>query len=84
MILHIGNNKYILKEDIIAILDRKAADGTKKTREFISRLIEDNCLVGDLNSFIKSYIFVTDNNKTIIYTSHISSKTLSNRSSYKG
>lgn len=65
------------------ILDRKSVDGAKKTREFIDRLIEENCLVGELNSYTKSYIFVNANNKTMIYTSKISSKTLLNRGSYK-
>jgi hypothetical protein len=83
MILHIGDNKYILQEEIIIILDRKSADGSKKTREFINKLIEDNCLIGELNSYTKSYIFVNINNKTMIYTSKISSKTLLNRGSYK-
>lgn len=30
MIVHIGDNNYIFEKNIIAILDRKAADGTKK------------------------------------------------------
>lgn len=81
MILHIGDNNYILKDDIIAILDRKSADGTKGTREFINSLINNNCLVGELDPSIKSYILVNNDKKTIIHTSNISSKTLANRSS---
>lgn len=83
MILHIGDNKYIMQEDIIIILDRKAADSTKKTKEIINRLVEDNCVIGELDPDVKSYIFAKVNNKTMIYTSKISSKTLAHRSSYE-
>ena len=84
MIIHIGENNYIfLKKNIIAILDKKAAEGTKKTREFINKLIEDNCVIGSLDQNTKSYIVVSDNNKTIVYTSNISSKALSNRNIYE-
>ena len=83
MIIHIGNNNYIYEKDIIAILDKKAADGTKKTREFISKLIEDNRLVGDINSKTKSYIITVEDKKdAVVYTSNISSKTWLNRNIY--
>ncbi|CAK7061425.1 DUF370 domain-containing protein [Tissierella carlieri] len=83
MIIHIGENNYIFEKNIIAILDKKAAEGTKKTREFINKLIEDNCVIGSLDQNTKSYIVVSDNNKTIVYTSNISSKALSNRNIYE-
>lgn len=83
MIIHIGDNNYIFEKNIIAILDKKAADGTKKTREFINKVIEENCLVGSLDLNTKSYIVVSDNNKTIVYTSNISSKALANRNIYE-
>ncbi len=83
MIIHIGDNNYIFEKNIIAILDKKAAEGTKKTREFINKLIEDNCIVGALDQNTKSYIVVSDQNKTLVYTSNISSKALSNRNIYE-
>lgn len=83
MIIHIGDNNYIFEKDIIAILDKKAAEGTKITREFINRLIEDNCLIGTLDLNTKSYIVVSDNNNTMVYTSNISSKALANRNTYE-
>ena len=79
MIIHIGENNYIHKEDIIAILDKKSMDSTKISRNFINNIIKDNCLIGKLDSYVKSYILVENENKTIIYTSNISSKVLSNR-----
>ncbi len=83
MIIHIGDNNYIFEKNIIAILDKKAAEGTKRTREFINKLIADNCLIGSLDLNTKSYIVVSDNNKTIVYTSNISSKALANRNIYE-
>ncbi|WP_353094597.1 extracellular matrix regulator RemB [Tissierella praeacuta] len=83
MIIHIGDNNYIFEKNIIAILDKKAAEGTKITREFINRLIEDNCLIGTLDLNTKSYIVVSDNNNTMVYTSNISSKALANRNTYE-
>lgn len=83
MIIHIGDNNYVFKRDIIAILDKKSFDGTKKAREFINKLIEDNCFVGSLNEKIKSYIIVSEKNKTKIYTSKISSKALAKRDMYE-
>lgn len=55
----------------------------KKTREFINKLIEDNCIIGSLDSHTKSYVVVSDNNKTVLYTSNISSRALSNRNIYE-
>lgn len=79
MILHIGDNNYIFKKDIIAILDRKSIDSMKISSNFINEIIKEDCLVGRLDSQIKSYILVSKENKTIIYTSSISSKALANR-----
>lgn len=83
MIIHIGDNNYLFKDNIIAILDKKSADSTKRTRDFINNLIQDNCLVGSLDSKTKSYIIVSEENKTKIYTSKISSKALANRNSFE-
>ena len=79
VIIHIGENNYVLKEDIIAILDKKSMDSTKISRNFISNIIKNNCLIGKLDSYVKSYVLVESENKTIIYTSNISSKVLANR-----
>lgn len=79
MIIHIGENNYIFKDDIIAILDKKSMDSTKISRSFINDIIKNNCLIGKLDSYVKSYVLVENENKTIIYTSNISSKVLANR-----
>lgn len=81
MIIHIGENNYVFKDDIIAILDKKSMDSTKISRNFINDIIKNNCLIGKLDSYVKSYILVGNENKTMIYTSNISSKVLANRNS---
>ena len=83
MLIHIGDNNYLFKKDIIAILDKKSVDATKKTREFIDKMIKSDCLVGSLDINTKSYIVAKDNKETKIYTSKISSKALSNRSIFE-
>lgn len=79
MFIHIGENSYIFKDDIIAILDKKSMDSTKISRDFIDNIIKDKCLIGKLDAYVKSYILVEHENKTMVYTSNISSKVLSNR-----
>ena len=79
MIIHIGNNKYLYKEDIVAILDRKSTESTKKSVSFINELIEDNNIVGNIDQYTKTYIITSKDNKTMLYTSNISSKALVNR-----
>ena len=82
MIIHIGDGNYIFQKSIVAILDKRAAEGVKRTREFISKLMEEGCLIGSLDKDVKSYIVVSEDNKTMLYTSNISSKALSNRNIY--
>lgn len=82
MFIHIGEDDYIYKNDIIAILDRKSIDSRKISSDFIDSLIKDNCLVGKLDSSVKTYILLSENNKIKIYTSTISTKALANRNSW--
>lgn len=80
MIMHIGEDNFVYKEDIIAILDKRTAEASKKTREFLSNLIGKGAVVGDINEYTKSYILISNGkNNPKIYTSNISSKALINR-----
>lgn len=79
MVIHIGDDIYIYKEDIVAILDKKSAESNKDTRNFINKLGEDNCIIGSIDRYTKTYVLVSQDNKTNIYTSKISSKALVNR-----
>ncbi len=89
MFLHIGNNRYILKKDIIAILD-KSSFSSKEMEGFIDNLIEKDCSVNWNLDDIKTYILAYSSNKSatnsrgckrecILYPSTISSNTLCKR-----
>lgn len=84
MILHIGNNMTILKNNILVILDYKMVEESDSNRALVKRLIEDGKLVNKIDEDTKSFILtIEDKNKTQkelkLYTSNISSKTLLNR-----
>lgn len=91
MFLHIGGNTYILKGDIVAILDKDTLNHSKKANEIVQKLIENGSLKGeemDLDN-VKSYIitckrrFNSKNRKLEkeygLYLSSISSTTLLRR-----
>lgn len=78
MIIHIGNNNYIYKEDIVAILDRDSVT-SGESKSFIEGLMDKKKLIGPMDSKVKSYIIVVRDNRTSVYTSNISSKALINR-----
>ena len=65
MFLHIGNNKTIPLNEVIAIID-------------INSFYK--CIFNEENNDIKSYIITWREKETIIYTSNISSSTLLKRS----
>lgn len=78
MILHIGDNNYIYKEDVIAIIDKSTVDRENKNN-FIDQAIVERKIYGSLEDYIKSYIIAKRDSEIIYYTSRISSKTLSER-----
>ena len=80
MILHIGKDNFVYKDDIIAILDKRSAEASNKTRELISNLVDKGSVIGNIDKYTKSYILVSNGkNNPKIYTSNISSKALVNR-----
>ncbi|HFL3828502.1 TPA: hypothetical protein ACG3RW_003861 [Clostridioides difficile] len=89
MFLHIGKNITIQKKDIVAIIDKKTADKSQDTKMFIGNMIRDGFLYNDNIDNIKTYIITCVEKidrknrkctrKYTLYTSSISSTTLSNR-----
>lgn len=77
MIIHIGDNISLLKEDIVMILDKESVEKSKMTEEFIGKLEKGNIIEKD----IKTYIVFNDkkDGKYILYTSNISSVSLNKR-----
>ena len=89
MFLHIGENIAIQKKDIVTIIDKKTVDNSKDNRLFIETMIKSGLLRNKNEKDIKTYIITCDRkvdrkNKAYaqnyaLYTSNISSTTLSNR-----
>lgn len=77
MFLHIGNNKTIPLNQIIAIIDINSFNSSSELKYFID---SQKCISNDEDNDIKSYIVTSKEKKTIIYTSNISSSTLLKRS----
>ena len=89
MFLHVGENISILKKDIVAIIDKDSVDNSKETKIFIDNMIKDGLLSNENINDVKTYIITCtkkiDRNsrqyirKYGLYTSNISSTTLSKR-----
>lgn len=79
MIIHIGDNISLLEKDILLILDRKTVELSKDNKALISKLIDSDMLINDMNSNIKSYIIVQEKGNLKLYVSNISSTSLLNR-----
>lgn len=80
MYLHIGQNRLIPLSEIIAIIDAKSVEKSFELKYFLYRCKEQGILFDDTLDKVKSYVLVNRENKTIIYTSNISSSTLYKRS----
>lgn len=85
MYLHIGENIYILKKDIVAILNAKTLN-SKEDSEFIERFMDFNEVKNDIRDNVKSYIITCENSEKRtfkkaykLYFSNISSTTLLKR-----
>lgn len=88
MFLHIGENIYLLKKDIVAILNTKTLNSKGENR-FIVNLMEFNELKNIEMDNVESYILTCENRRNRkkrtsdkvckLYTSNISSTTLLKR-----
>ncbi len=79
MIINIGGDNYIVKKNIIGIIDRESVDNSPIFNEFIRGLEEKNAFKNNVETGVKSYIITEKNGKTEVYASKISSKTLEKR-----
>ena len=79
MILHIGEEKVVFVNNIIAVMDIEKTTTSNNTREFLKRC-EEKGLVETIGSDIpKSFIVTMRNGKQTVYLSPISSATLNKR-----
>lgn len=78
MYLHIGENKILLKKDIIGIFDSDTCTVSKTTRDHLKKVQQSGNLesVGDLP---KTFIVTGNKKQEKIYFSQLSSRTLAGR-----
>jgi len=83
MFLHIGGDNYILKDDIVAILDKKTVNSSKDTSKLIEKMIRDGLLKNEKIDDAKTYIITCKKGRNkrskrhyYLYMSNISSSTL--------
>lgn len=79
MILHIGNNVSILKNDILAILDYKTVKESDYNGNLVKDLIDNGKLNNGIRGDIRSYIITFQRGSLNLYISNISSDTLLKR-----
>lgn len=92
MFLHLGKNFVVPIKDIIAIIDAETALKSQDTKDFFEIANEEGFIYNIVNEGIKSYIITekvekdkiygSSIRKSIIYTSNISSTTLSKRAEF--
>lgn len=79
MILNIGDDKYIYKEDIVAILNIDTVNNDRNFKVFLEGIKSKGCFLGEDDEYTRSYVITNKNKKTLIHSSIISSKTLCQR-----
>lgn len=85
MIMHIGNNISLYKNEIIGIFDYKIIENCQETKKNIKSLKHENFSNNKIEDETKSYILVSNKNsrsrniKYQVYTSSISAKSLFRR-----
>lgn len=79
MILHIGNNITIIKNDILTILNRETIEESDCNKSLIDKLIQNGKLKNQIHEDIKSYIISLKDGEISLYISNISSNTLLKR-----
>lgn len=79
MYLHLGNDIIIKTEDIVAIFDIDACTVSKKTRDFLASAEKNKQVVNVSYELPKSFVVCNKNNKTTVYITQLSTKTLGRR-----
>ena len=79
MYLHLGNDVVIDSKKIVAMFDIDACTVSKKTRDFLAASQKNGEVINVSYELPKSFIICSDNGKTSVYISQLSTKTLSRR-----
>ena len=79
MYLHLGNDVVIDSKKIVAMFNIDACTVSKKTRDFLAASQKNGEVINVSYELPKSFIICSDNGKTSVYISQLSTKTLSRR-----
>ena len=79
MYLHLGNDVVINTEKIVAMFDIDACTVSKKTRDFLAAAQKNGEVINVSYELPRSFVVCNDKGKTSVYTSQLSTKTLSRR-----
>ena len=79
MYLHLGNDVVINTEKIVAMFDIDACTVSKKTRDFLAAAQKNGEVINVSYELPRSFVVCNDKDKTSVYISQLSTKTLSRR-----
>ena len=79
MIIHLGNDIYITKNDIIGIFDLDNSTVSKHTRNYLKKAQDRDEIITINSELPKSFILTSKNKKNNIYLSQLASSTLLKR-----
>lgn len=79
MYLHLGENTVVTTKSILGIFDLDTTTISKNTREYLTKAEKTGNVINVSTELPKSFIVCSENNKTTVYISQISSRTLLKR-----
>lgn len=80
MFLHIGSDRMVYSDDIVAIFDFENTTTSKITRQFLAISQEEDFIINvSQEDLPKSFIVTEHDGKTKVFISPISSQTLNKR-----
>ena len=82
MYLHLGQDTVVRSSDIIAIFDLENASIAKSTKGYLASAQKNGMVVNVSTELPKSFVVCTENGRTKVYISQISSSTLKKRTGF--
>lgn len=82
MYLHLGQDTVVRTDDIIGIFDLENTSISKITKEFLAKSEKAGRVVNVSYELPKSFVICTQNKKTAVYITQISSSTLKKRAGF--
>jgi len=79
MYLHLGENTVVTTKSILGIFDLDITTISKNTRDYLTKAEKAGNVINVSTGLPKSFIVCSENNKTTVYISQISSRTLLKR-----